>query len=156
VPQSDAFLDSVRYQLHLTQLIKINPGQGAQLLHRDRQVWGSYLKDLEPELNLMWAMTDFSKENGATRVVPGSHTWKDWDRAPTDDEIAFAEMKKGSLLFYSGSVIHSGGQNETDKPRIGFNIDYSLGWLRMEVREARLGPFEAKLTGSCTSRRTNI
>jgi ectoine hydroxylase-related dioxygenase (phytanoyl-CoA dioxygenase family) len=62
-------------------------------------------------------------------------TWKDWDRAPTDDEIAYAEMKKGSLLFYSGSVIHSGGQNETDKPRIGFNIDYSLGWLRMEENQ---------------------
>ncbi|KAI9015507.1 hypothetical protein DFJ74DRAFT_680380 [Hyaloraphidium curvatum] len=125
----------VRFQLHLTQLIKINPGQGAQYLHRDRLVWGSYLRGLEPELNMMWALTDFTKENGATRVVPGSQKWEDWDREAKEEEIAYAEMPKGSVLFYTGSVIHSGGKNESNMSRIGFNVDYSLAWLRQEENQ---------------------
>lgn len=123
-----------RYQLHLTQLIVIHPGQGAQLLHRDRQVWGNYLRQIEPETNLMIAMTDFSQQNGATRVVPGSHKWE-WEREAKEEEIGYAEMKKGSVLFYSGSVIHSGGKNESNMIRIGLNVDYSVGWIRSEENQ---------------------
>lgn len=124
----------VRYQLHLTQLIAIHPGQGSQLLHRDRQVWGSYLKDLEPELNLMYACTEFTRANGCTRVVPGSHKWP-WSREAKEEEIGYAEMRKGSVLIYSGSVIHSGGHNASDAVRIGLNLDYSVAWLRAEENQ---------------------
>ena len=65
-----------RYQLHLTQVIRIKPGQGRQALHRDRLAWGGFLKDVEPQLNTIWALTDFTQENGATQVVPGSPTWE--------------------------------------------------------------------------------
>ena len=124
-----------KYQLHLTQLIAIGPGEQAQTLHRDRNVWGDYLtRDIEPEVNVLWALTEFTRANGATRVVPGSNHW-DYNRIPKPEEIGFAEMSKGSVLLYTGSVIHSGGANKTDKVRIAMNVDYSLGWLKQEENQ---------------------
>jgi ectoine hydroxylase-related dioxygenase (phytanoyl-CoA dioxygenase family) len=124
-----------RYQLHLTQVIRIQPGQGAQVLHRDRLAWGGYLqRSIEPQLNMIWAVTDFTHENGATRVVPGSHLWEDGRRAH-EDEITYAEMKAGSVILYTGSVIHSGGANVSGADRTGINITYSLGWLRQEENQ---------------------
>ena len=108
---------------------------GAQALHRDRLAWGGYIpREIEPQLNTMWALTDFTAENGATRVVPGSHRWPDEQRADSS-EIIQAEMAAGSLLFYTGSVIHSGGENHTDTDRIGMNITYCLAWLRTEENQ---------------------
>ena len=123
-----------RYQLHLTQVIRIKPGQPRQALHRDRLAWGGFLKDVEPQLNTIWAMTDFTEENGATRVVPGSPGWPEGRRAEPD-EIGYAEMKAGSVLVYSGSVIHAGGENSSDHDRVGVNITYCLGWLRQEENQ---------------------
>ena len=124
-----------RIQLHLTQVIRIQPGQGAQMLHRDRLAWGNFIpRTIEPQLNTIWAMTDFTKENGATQVVPGSHLWED-SRVATEDEMTYAEMKAGSLIVYSGSVIHSGGNNQSDGDRIGINLTYTLGWLRQEENQ---------------------
>ncbi|MEM7638497.1 MAG: phytanoyl-CoA dioxygenase family protein [Pseudomonadota bacterium] len=122
-------------QLHLTQFIRIQPGQPVQPLHRDRLAWGGYLlPDLEPQFNTIWAITDFTKENGATNVIPGSNNW-DPDRHPSRDEVEYAEMKAGSVLVYSGSVVHSGGANVSDQERIGLNITYALGWLRQEENQ---------------------
>jgi ectoine hydroxylase-related dioxygenase (phytanoyl-CoA dioxygenase family) len=124
-----------RYQLHLTQLIRIMDGQGAQILHRDRLAWGGFLRaDIEPQLNTIWAVSDFYEANGATRVVPGSNHWDD-AREPEAGEIAFAEMAAGSVLVYSGSVIHSGGANRSGADRLGLNITYCLGWLRQEENQ---------------------
>ena len=124
-----------RIQLHLTQLIRIRPGQGEQPLHRDRLAWGGYLPpELEPQFNTIWAITDFTRENGATHVIPGSNTW-DKDRTPHRSEVTYAEMKAGSVLIYSGSVIHSGGGNVSDADRMGLNITYTLGWLRQEENQ---------------------
>ena len=124
-----------RYQLHLTQTIAIGPGQGRQPLHRDRLAWGGYLqREIEPQLNTIWALTDFTEANGATQVIPGSNHWPD-EQKPKSDLIVRAEMEKGSVLIYSGSVIHSGGENITDETRIGLNITYCLGWLRQEENQ---------------------
>src|SRR5580698_9116431 len=121
-----------RYQLHLTQVIRIRPGQPRQPLHRDRLAWGGYLQaSIEPQFNTIWALTDFTEENGATQVVPGSPSWPE-SRKAEPHEIGYAEMKAGSVLLYSGSVIHSGGENQADHDRIGINITYCLGWLRQE------------------------
>lgn len=122
-------------QLHLTQFIRIQPGQELQPLHRDRLAWGGYLlPTLEPQFNTIWAITDFTKENGATNVIPGSNTW-DPERKPSRDEVEYAEMEAGSVLVYSGSVVHSGGANVSDADRIGLNITYALGWLRQEENQ---------------------
>lgn len=123
-----------RYQLHLTQVIRLKPGQGKQALHRDRLAWGGFLKGVEPQLNTIWAMTDFTRANGATQVVPGSPSWPDGRRA-NPHEIGYAEMKAGSVLVYSGSVIHAGGENTSAADRVGINITYCLGWLRQEENQ---------------------
>ena len=132
----DAFLlpNCKRYQLHLAQVIRIMPGQPKQLLHRDRLVWGQYLQGLEPQLNTLWALTEFSQENGATQVVPGSAAWpEEIEASPAD--ISYAEMAPGSVLVYSGTVIHGGGANTSPADRVGLNITYSLGWLRQEENQ---------------------
>ncbi len=123
-----------RIQLHLTQVIRIRPGQPKQQIHRDRWAWGTYLKNLEPQFNTIWAITDFTKENGATQVCPGSLDWAD-DYQPTDDQIGYAEMSAGSVLVYSGGVFHGGGANVSNGDRIGINITYTLGWLRQEENQ---------------------
>lgn len=123
-----------RYQLHLTQIIRIGPGQPKQVLHRDKLAWGGFIDSLEPQLNTIWAMTDFTEANGATQVVPGSAAWPTGRRAEPH-EIAYAEMSAGSVLLYSGSVIHGGGENRTDQDRIGLNLTYCLGWLRQEENQ---------------------
>jgi len=124
-----------KIQLHLTQIINIQPGQGVQPRHRDRLAWGGYLpSDIEPQFNTMWALTDFTEENGATRVVPGSVSWPT-DRRATDEETIQAVMTAGSVLLYSGSVIHGGGENLSDSDRTGVNITYCLGWLRTEENQ---------------------
>ena len=124
-----------KIQLHLTQVISIKPGQGTQPLHRDRLAWGGYLPDgLEPQFNTIWALTDFTVENGATRVVPQSMDWSD-DRRAGADEKTQAVMSAGSVLLYSGSVIHGGGENQSAEARSGINITYCLGWLRTEENQ---------------------
>ncbi|HJM21006.1 MAG TPA: phytanoyl-CoA dioxygenase family protein [Acidimicrobiales bacterium] len=124
-----------KIQLHLTQVINIQPGQGVQPRHRDRLAWGGYVPpEIEPQFNTIWALTDFTEENGATRVVPGSVKWPT-ERRATDEETIQAVMKAGSVLLYSGSVIHGGGQNLSDSDRTGINITYCLGWLRTEENQ---------------------
>jgi ectoine hydroxylase-related dioxygenase (phytanoyl-CoA dioxygenase family) len=121
--------------LHLAQTIYIHPGQGAQVLHRDRLAWGTALPlSIEPQFNTMWALTDFTAANGATRVVPGSQTWP-WEKKATPDQVVQAEMSAGSVLLYSGTVLHSGGKNQSDVSRLGLNITYCLAWLRQEENQ---------------------
>lgn len=144
---ADRFLLSAceRYQLHLGQVIRIRPGQAAQPIHRDRWAWGVHLAHVEPQLNSIWALTDFTRANGATVVVPGSVDWPD-DRRPEPHEIGYAEMRRGSLLLYTGSVFHGGGANVSDGDRIGLNITYSLGWLRQEENQYLACPPEIART----------
>ena len=123
-----------RVQLHLTQIIRIRPGETAQTIHRDRWAWGKHLSHLEPQFNTIWAITDFTADNGATQVVPGSTQWPD-DQEIRLEQITQAEMKAGSVLVYSGSVFHGGGANTSDQDRIGINITYALGWLRQEENQ---------------------
>jgi hypothetical protein len=123
-----------RIQLHLTQIIRIRSGETAQTIHRDRWAWGKHLAHVEPQFNTIWAITDFTTENGATQVVPGSTDWED-DTQIRPEQICQAEMKAGSVLIYSGSVFHGGGENKSQSDRIGINITYTLGWLRQEENQ---------------------
>ena len=83
----------------------------------------------------MWALNDFTLENGATRVVPKSHHWVH-PRAPTDeDEVVQAPMTKGSALFYLGSVWHGGGANATDERRVGLAMNYCAGFIRQQENQ---------------------
>lgn len=124
----------LRFQLHLTQIIRLKPGQGKQMIHRDRWAWGKYMQGIEPQLNTIWALSEFTAENGATQLVPGSTEWPD-DRQAKPEEICQAVMPAGSVLLYTGSVFHGGGENRSSADRIGINITYSLGWLRQEENQ---------------------
>ncbi len=124
----------LRFQLHLGQIIRLMPGQPAQQIHRDRWAWGKYLRDVEPQFNTIWALSDFTEANGATQVVPGSIDWPD-DRVAKPEEICQAVMSAGSALLYTGSVFHGGGENRSEGDRIGMNLTYSLGWLRQEENQ---------------------
>ena len=99
-----------------TQGIGIMPGQAAQMLHRDQQY--PFLHKFGKEQpcilsNMMLALVDFTDEIGATRVIPGSHQWDEWDKEPTMDMTVPAEMKAGDIFFFDGKTIHGGGENRT-------------------------------------------
>ena len=124
-------------QISDTQLIAIGPGEPAQYLHRDQTGWpwfNQYLPD-GPEVIViaMLAVTDCTADNGATRVVPGSHLLADSDDLFDPARSTPAEMSAGSVLLFSGKTIHGGGANHTaDQWRQALHISYLLGWLRPE------------------------
>jgi len=124
------------FQLHLTQAITIGPGAEAQHLHRDQWCFDffPFPDDMEVELATIWALTDFTEANGATRIIPGSHHHPD-PRALTPDDTTPAEMPKGSVVLYTGRTVHGGGPNTSGEHRTGVNVDYVLGWLRQEENQ---------------------
>ncbi|TRO85392.1 phytanoyl-CoA dioxygenase family protein, partial [Glycocaulis profundi] len=116
-------------QLNLTQAIRIEPNESPQFLHRDDELFPLPGERFETMVNALWAISEFSVENGGTRVIPGSHKWPR-DREPQANEILQAEMKPGDVLVYLGSVLHGGGANHSPAPRTGAVISYNLGWLK--------------------------
>ena len=82
----------------------------------------------------MWAISDFRADNGATLIVPGSHTWHAQRRA-RDHEIIAAEMPAGAVLYWLGGTLHGAGANVATDWRYGIVLTYSLGWLRQEENQ---------------------
>jgi ectoine hydroxylase-related dioxygenase (phytanoyl-CoA dioxygenase family) len=122
-----------RYQLNLAHILDRGPGAEQQYIHRDELVW-IHVPRPHPELQVasVIALVDFTAENGATRVVPGSHRWP-WERMPEAHEFAVAAMPAGSAVIYLGSTLHGGGPNTTEAQwRRGMHLSYVLGWLRTE------------------------
>jgi ectoine hydroxylase-related dioxygenase (phytanoyl-CoA dioxygenase family) len=138
---------SATFQLHLTQVISIGPGSPAQPIHRDQWVFDffKFPNGFEVQFNTLWAMTDFTAQNGATRVIPGSHRFGDRMKFEEKDTEP-AEMAKGSVLFYTGSIYHGGGANRSDATRCGINITYSLAWLRQEENQYLSVPLDIART----------
>ena len=135
------------YQLHLTQVIAIGAGEPAQMVHRDQWAFDffSFPAGFEVECHTMWALTDFTEANGATRVIPGSNHWDDKLR-PSVDETVPAEMRAGSVMLYLGSLYHGGGANTTEAVRLGINVGYTLSWLRQEENQYLACPAEVART----------
>jgi len=135
------------YQLHLTQVIDLAPGQGGQPVHRDQWAFDffPFPSNFEVECHTMWAMTEFTDANGATRVIPGSNHWDDKLRLSIEETVP-AEMNKGSVLLYVGSVYHGGGANRSDDHRLGINVGYTLAWLRQEENQYLACPIEVART----------
>jgi hypothetical protein len=134
-------------QLHLTQAIAIGPGETAQPIHRDQWAFDffPFRQGYEVQCNTIWAMTDFTEENGATRIVVGSNAAADKRSfGPRDTEPA--EMGRGAVLFYSGSVYHGGGANDSGETRLGLNITYNVAWLRQEENQYLSCPREVAQT----------
>jgi ectoine hydroxylase-related dioxygenase (phytanoyl-CoA dioxygenase family) len=131
----------VRYHVQYTGVMHLEPGEKAQVLHRDTGLY-PFANPCPPmTVATMWAISDFTEENGATRLAPGSHQWDD-ARAPETAELVCADMPAGSVLIYTGNTIHGGGRNRSNAPRTGVALHYSLGWLRQEENQYLAVPEE--------------
>lgn len=135
------------YQLHLTQLIAIGPGEPGQQIHRDQWAFDffPFPSGYDVQCNTIWAMDDFSDANGATRVVPGSHLREDRLQLKYEDTVP-AEMPAGSVLFYTGALYHGGGANRSPAVRHGLNVTYAVSWLRQEENQYLAVPAEIART----------
>jgi len=144
------------YQVHVTAALEVGPGAREQILHREEDPF-TYFQEPRPNIIIasMWAISDFRADNGATLIVPGSHKWPG-DRKAEPHEIVNAEMPAGSVLFWSGGLLHGAGANVGEDWRYGIILTYSLGWVRQEenqylnvpkARLAELTPEMRKLIG---------
>ena len=115
--------------------IAIGPDEIPQPIHADDQLIPLAKPHAPTVCNTMWALTDFTEENGATRLIPGSHRR---DHSPVFgqhyDSIA-AEMPKGSVLVWHGSLWHGGGANRTAARRVGIAMNYCAGWIRQQENQ---------------------
>jgi ectoine hydroxylase-related dioxygenase (phytanoyl-CoA dioxygenase family) len=115
--------------------IAIGPDETAQPIHADDQLMPLPKPHPPTVCNTMWALTDFTEANGATRLVPGSHTAAE---SPTFgqhyDSIA-AEMPRGSVLVWHGSLWHGGGTNRTGDRRVGIACNYCAGYIRQQENQ---------------------
>lgn len=115
--------------------IDIGPGETPQPIHADDQLIP--LPKPHPPLvcNTMWALTDFTEANGATRIIPGSHL-RDHSPNPLEhyDSVA-AEMPRGSVLVWDGALWHGGGANTTEERRVGIAMNYCAGFIRQQENQ---------------------
>lgn len=124
------------FQLHLTQIISIGPDSPGQAIHRDQWAFDffEFPADYHVQCNTIWAMTDFTEANGATRLIPGSQDLPNTFEHTLDESVP-AEMSKGSCLLYTGKVYHGGGANRSGTTRVGLNVTYNVAWLRQEENQ---------------------
>lgn len=110
--------ESGSYWMTTAQVIEIGPGNDAQMLHRDLENWYPFVSlgknGPEAILNFLIAFTDFTEENGATRVIRGSNHWDDFEDRGTPEDTVPAVMHAGDALFFSGKTVHGGGANRTE------------------------------------------
>lgn len=117
----------------LSQLVAISimPGQEAQLLHHDDALYPVPRPRRALSVASIWALDDFTFENGGTRVIPGSHRWGDRNPESNDLERAIAvEMPSGSMVFFLGTFWHGGGANTADRARLCLTAQYCEPWCR--------------------------
>ena len=115
--------------------IAIDPGERAQPIHADDQLIPIPKPHVAIICNTMWALTEFTEANGATRIIPGSHLWDhNPDYGAPYDSIA-AEMEEGSVLVWHGSLWHGGGANRTKERRIGIAMNYCAGFVRQQENQ---------------------
>ncbi len=130
------------YWVNTGQVMYINPGEPAQVLHRDANNWWQFVSRTWPDtpeitVSSMIGLDEVTEELGATRVVPGSHTWETLRRNEggadgASVESVPAELGPGDALVYSGYVLHGGGANQTDRVRRAIHLSFVAGWLTPE------------------------
>ena len=140
----DHYLGPDNYYLNTGQLICIGPGETPQMLHRDELNWPDAAgRSGEITTTALFALTDFTEENGATVIAPGSHRWSGALPEVRPDQACRAVMRAGAALLYSGKVIHGGGANTSpDEWRVGLHAGFVVGWLRSEENHQLTTPLE--------------
>ncbi|MFF8380651.1 phytanoyl-CoA dioxygenase family protein [Streptomyces sp. NPDC015661] len=129
--------ESGTYWMTTAQVIEIGPDSQAQMLHRDLENWFPFIgmgpSGPEVTINFLIALTDFTEENGATRVIPGSNHWSDFEDRGTPDQTVPAIMNAGDVLLFSGKTVHGGGANRTgDEYRRAVAFALNPGFLTGE------------------------
>jgi ectoine hydroxylase-related dioxygenase (phytanoyl-CoA dioxygenase family) len=130
-------------QVSIVNAIEIHPGETAQFLHQDDAAFPIARPHPPVIVNTMWALTEFTAENGATRLVPCS---QDATELGEDPSIVTAEMEPGSVLVWSGALFHGGGANCAQRPRLGLNVNYNCAWLRQQENQYLAIPKEIAAT----------
>jgi ectoine hydroxylase-related dioxygenase (phytanoyl-CoA dioxygenase family) len=116
--------------------ISIGSGETPQPIHADDQVIALKRPHAPVVCNSMWALTDFTEANGATRIVPGSHRDPNWPEYGSKEIVSIpAEMKRGSILIWTGSLWHGGGANQTAERRVGVAMNYCAGFVRQQENQ---------------------
>jgi hypothetical protein len=118
-----------RIQLNVAQAIAVHPGEIEQFPHCDHDMWAGPKGGCEYLLNVMWPLTPFTADNGATRIYPGTHR-QEMSSLDDLDKPIVAECFPGDAICFLGSTVHGAGPNTTSSVRRGVIIGYSLGWLK--------------------------
>lgn len=118
-----------RIALNLTQAIEIHPGALAQIPHRDQDLWPGPKNGRQFQVNIMWPLVPFTRENGATRFWRGSHLATEAAEYREENAV-HAECGPGDMIVWLGGTVHGAGANRSDAPRRGLVVSYSLGWLK--------------------------
>jgi ectoine hydroxylase-related dioxygenase (phytanoyl-CoA dioxygenase family) len=118
-----------RIQLNVAQAIEIHPGEVEQFPHCDHDMWAGVKGQHEFLLNVMWPITRFTSQNGATRIYPGTHR-RQVEALDELDAPIIAECGPGSAICFLGSTVHGAGPNQSPVVRRAVVIGYSLGWLK--------------------------
>ena len=118
------------YLLSANLAINVHPGETAQALHAD----DGYCRIPRPRepmgVSAIWAIDDFTEDNGATEVIPGSHTWGDGEPDPDDKRARQVTMPAGSAVVLMGTLLHRGGANRSTGTRLGVTPQYCQPWVR--------------------------
>tara|TARA_R110002124_G_scaffold116303_1_gene272645 strand:+ start:1570 stop:2409 length:840 start_codon:yes stop_codon:yes gene_type:complete len=154
LPIAEGVLDE-ELQLSSLSAIILGPDQAAQPIHCDTQQINLPRPHPTIALNCMWAITEFTEANGATRIVPGSH--KNANLPPYGEEVQTiaAEMPAGSAMFFDSALWHGGGHNTTNERRYGVSNYYCTGWMRQQenqqlgIPKDRLENFPRRLLELC-------
>lgn len=115
--------------------ISIDPGEVAQPIHVDDALIKLPRPHAPLVCNSMWALTDFTEANGATRIVPGSHRLAGKPDYGSHPESQAAEMPRGSILVWNGSLWHGGGANRSGERRVGIAMNYCAGFIRQQENQ---------------------
>lgn len=119
-----------------TTCMNIGPGEVHQGLHSDDGLVSVPRPRMPFMVTTIWAFTDFTEANGATRVVPGSHRFDHEPRKGENVAYEAAEMEAGSVLVVNGGTWHCGGANTTeDDWRLGISVQYCQGWMRQQQNQ---------------------
>ena len=132
------------FLLSTAQSIRLHPGEDAQPWHTDDAFYDQPRPRSMPlGVSVIWAIEDFTADNGATRVIPGSHRWADEHPDEREDAVIAACMPAGSAIVFDGALWHQGGDNRSDGTRLAISPQYCQPWLRPQESQLLIVPPEA-------------
>lgn len=117
------------YLLSQLQVINILPGEAQQPIHYDDGFYPIARPRPAYGAATVWAIDEFTQDNGATVAIPGSHKWGDRMPADSDTQVS-AVMPAGSVIFFLGTLWHGGGENASSGNRLAVTAQYCEPWCR--------------------------